>query len=70
MKTKYMVMGLVVGLQLVSGYSYVTEASWLSKTWTVQKRMPRNNLMIGPKLSNILTMREDKLQVLPCQTRI
>ena len=33
MKTKYMVMGLVVGLQLVSGYSYVTEASWLSKTW-------------------------------------
>ena len=28
-----MVMGLVVGLQLVSGYSYVTEASWLSKTW-------------------------------------
>lgn len=28
-----MVMGLVIGLQLVSGYSYEADASWLSKTW-------------------------------------
>ena len=33
MKRKYMITGLVIGLQLVSGYSYVTDASWLSKTW-------------------------------------
>ena len=26
-------MGLVIGLQLVSSYNYVTDASWLSKTW-------------------------------------
>ncbi len=33
MKTKYLIMGLVIGLQLVSGYSYESDASWLSKTW-------------------------------------
>ena len=33
MKRKCMITGLVIGLQLVSGYSYVTDASWLSKTW-------------------------------------
>ena len=33
MKRKYLITGLVIGLQLVSGYNYVTDASWLSKTW-------------------------------------
>ena len=37
MKRKYMITGLVIGLQLVSGYSYVTDASWLSKTWDRHK---------------------------------
>jgi len=26
-------MGLVIGMQVVSGYSYMADASWLSKTW-------------------------------------
>ena len=33
MKRKLIIMGLVIGLQLVSSYNYVTDASWLSKTW-------------------------------------
>jgi len=33
MKRKYLITGLVIGLQLVSGYSYESDASWLSKTW-------------------------------------
>jgi len=33
MKRKLIIMGLVIGMQVVSGYSYVTDASWLSKTW-------------------------------------
>ena len=33
MKRKHIIMGLVIGLQLVSGYSYMADASWLSKTW-------------------------------------
>ena len=33
MKRKCIITGLVIGLQLVSGYNYVTDASWLSKTW-------------------------------------
>ena len=33
MKRKHIIMGLVIGLQLVSAYNYVTDASWLSKTW-------------------------------------
>ena len=33
MKRKYLITGLVIGLQLVSGYSYMADASWLSKTW-------------------------------------
>ena len=33
MKRKYLITGLVIGLQLVGGYNYVTDASWLSKTW-------------------------------------
>ena len=27
------IMGLVIGMQVVSGYSYMADASWLSKTW-------------------------------------
>ena len=47
MKTKYMVMGFVVGLQLVSGYSYEADASWLSKTWDCLEQMQQSSLMIG-----------------------
>ena len=47
MKRKYMITGLVIGLQLVSGYSYVTDASWLSKTWD---RLEQK----GDKVSKIL----------------
>ena len=47
MKRKYMITGLVIGLQLVSGYSYVTDASWLSKTWDCLEQMQQSSLMIG-----------------------
>ena len=47
MKRKYMITGLVIGLQLVSGYSYVTDASWLSKTWDHLEQMQQSSLMIG-----------------------
>ena len=33
MKRKLIIMGLVIGMQVVSGYSYMVDASWLSKTW-------------------------------------
>lgn len=33
MLRKSVITGLVIGLQLVSGYSYKAHASWLSKTW-------------------------------------
>ena len=33
MKRKLIIMGLVIGMQVVSGYSYMADASWLSKTW-------------------------------------
>lgn len=61
MKRKYMITGLVIGLQLVSGYSYVTDASWLSKTWDRLETNAANSLTIGRKLSSILIMREDNL---------
>ena len=45
-------MGLVIGMQVVSGYSYMADASWLSKTWDggrVLKQMQQNSLNDWPK---------------------
>ena len=47
MKRKYMITGLVIGLQLVSGYSYVTDASWLSKTWDCLEQMQQYRVIYG-----------------------
>lgn len=47
MLRKSVITELVIGLQLVSGYSYEADASWLSKTWD---RLEQK----GDKVSKIL----------------
>ena len=47
MLRKSVITGLVIGLQLVSGYSYEADASCLSKTWD---RLEQK----GDKVSKIL----------------
>ena len=53
MKRKYLITGLVIGLQLVSGYSYESDASWLSKTWDRLETNAAKQSMIGQKPNNI-----------------
>ena len=47
MLRKSVITGLVIGLQLVSGYSYEVDASWLSKTWDRLEQMQQSSLMVG-----------------------
>lgn len=47
MLRKSVITGLVIGLQLVTGYSYEADASWLSKTWDCLEQMQQSSLMIG-----------------------
>lgn len=47
MLRKSVITGLVIGLQLVSGYSYEADVNWLSKTWD---RLEQK----GDKVSKIL----------------
>ena len=47
MLRKSVITGLVIGLKLVSGYSYEADASGLSKTWDCLEQMQQYRVIYG-----------------------